>query len=630
MPRPLTTALPAISVLALLALAVPGKSDLPAIAFNDNRESGGRWSGGELVLELEVARVRWHLLGDDKAPAEVLAFAERGQAPVVPGPMIRVPMGTPVRVHITNPLAETLVVHGLTARTGPAMDSLVLPPGGRGEARFTADAEGTYYYWATTTGVAFDDRGYEDAQLHGALIVDPPGVRGPARDRIFVISAYVDTRDSLGQPVLEREFLTINGRPWPHTERLEYAMGDSVHWRLINASWAPHPMHLHGFYYRVDARGDLARDSLYWPNQQRMVVTELMEPGSTLRMSWSPDRPGGWIFHCHLNFHVLPNPRTGAERLSVQEREHEILMGHPGHDPDNHVLRGMGGLMLAMDVRPSPDWRPDERARRVMRLFVQSDSGLGAPGARFGYVLQEGELEPAPDSVQIPGSPLVLQRDEPTTIWVINRTPEPTQVHWHGVELESPFDGVTGLGGYANRRTPPIMPGDSFEVRVTPPRSGSFMYHTHMNDIRQQSHGLYGAFLVVDDRATWTADTDLVFLVGNNAGFAPILNGSTEPPPLTLKAGTVHRLRLMNITLGNPGLRVRLVNQAGIVVNWRPMAKDGYDLPAAGRRPVPSLLELSIGETYDFDVRLRPGEYSLEVMNNRYMPFVKQAITVVE
>ena len=37
-----------------------------------------------------------------------------------------------------------------------------------------------------------------------------------------------------------------------------------------------------------------------------------------------------------------------------------------------------------------------------------------------------------------------------------------------------------------------VMPGDSFEMRVTPPRAGSFMYHTHLNDIYQQRLGLYG------------------------------------------------------------------------------------------------------------------------------------------
>jgi uncharacterized 2Fe-2S/4Fe-4S cluster protein (DUF4445 family) len=70
------------------------------------------------------------------------------------------------------------------------------------------------------------------------------------------------------------------------------------------------------------------------------------------------------------------------------------------------------------------------------------------------------------------------------------------------------------VSGTAGAMEPPIMPGDSFEVRVTPPRAGSFMYHTHINDIRQQSHGLYGPLIVLDSAATWNPDTDRVFIAG--------------------------------------------------------------------------------------------------------------------
>ncbi len=72
---------------------------------------------------------------------------------------------------------------------------------------------------------------------------------------------------------------------------------------------------------------------------------------------------------------------------------------------------------------------------------------------------------------------------------MINRSHEPTQVHWHGLEIESYFDGVAGVGGYPNRLTPAILPNDSFEMRITPPRAGSFMYHTHVNDIRSRARG---------------------------------------------------------------------------------------------------------------------------------------------
>ena len=59
-----------------------------------------------------------------------------------------------------------------------------------------------------------------------------------------------------------------------------------------------------------------------------------------------------------------------------------------------------------------------------------------------------------PDSVEIPGSPLVLTRGELTYITIVNRLSAATAVHWHGMELPSYYDGVTGLSGNAAGRAP--------------------------------------------------------------------------------------------------------------------------------------------------------------------------------
>jgi FtsP/CotA-like multicopper oxidase with cupredoxin domain len=55
-----------------------------------------------------------------------------------------------------------------------------------------------------------------------------------------------------GDDVLE---LAINGRSWPHTERLHYKVGETVRWRWLNGSFSQHPMHLHGFHFRTTAPG---------------------------------------------------------------------------------------------------------------------------------------------------------------------------------------------------------------------------------------------------------------------------------------------------------------------------------------------------------------------------------------
>jgi len=602
-------------------------ASLPDIVFNDNREPAGTLSGGALDLTLEVREGRWHLLGDSEPAARVLAFAEPGKAPSIPGPLIRVPLGTRIHVTVTNPLDTAIVIHGLGARRGRGPGRFQVPAGSTREAEFTADAAGTYFYWGAVTDGPIQARDFEDSQLSGALVVDAPGA--PTDDRILMIGIWYRGSGPRRRADFGGEYAVINGRPWPFTERLTYAMGDSIRWRLINTSSDTHAMHLHGFYYRVDARGDIARDTIYWERERRMAVTERMLPGSTLSLVWSPDRPGGWIFHCHMSVHVVPTePEDGDERYNS-------MFQKPHHEhANNHAVEGMGGLLMATYIRPPEGWRPKELERREMRLFIGSDSARGGlSGRQFGYVLQEGDLEPAPDSVLLPGSPLILRKGEPTSIRVFNRTDEATQVHWHGVEIESYFDGVAGWSGYPDRLTPAIAPGDSFEIRVTPPRAGSFMYHTHINDLRQQGSGLYGAFIVLDEHETWDPETDRIFLFGESpfrSDEIPVLNGANPTEPITLRVGTTYRLRMMNITLNRPSTVVRLLRD-GFPVRWLPIAKDGFDLPPAQRQPELAEHTIAVGETYDYHFTPRaPGDLALEVRTGGDFLLVAQVIHVVE
>lgn len=591
--------------------AAPAASALPLVASNDNRIAAGTLRDGVLSLALEIREAAWRPLGASAPTVPILAFAERGHAPENPGPLIRVQYGTTVAVQVTNASSTALVVHGFSARRVVSMDTLVVPAGATRAVRFRADAIGTYYYWAAPTGVSFMDRNYEGSQLAGALVVDPAGAT--PRDRIFVIERYSPGVDAHGKPDRWGTFFTFNGRPWPFTERLRYTQGDSVRWRIVNASNDVHPLHLHGFFFRVSARGDARQDTLLWPAQRTMNVTDLVFPGATLDLAWHADRPGGWIFHCHLNWHVVPNPGLGPAREPDSTRMHHVLFGYPMHDMQHHASEGMGGLVLGVRIAPTTAARPELRPYRRLRLFVESDSQPGDSTRRFGYALDDGSGAAGADSMRVPGPPIVLHVGEPTSIWVYNRATEPTQVHWHGLEIESPYDGVAGFSGTDRDLAPLIAPGDSFEVRVTPPRAGSFMYHTHVNDIRQQSHGLYGPLIVLDSGATWDEEHDRLFQAGSDPDDNPILGGSRSPAPIQLRAGTTYRFRLMNVTMGAPGLQFWLV-RGGALAQWTPLAKDGYSLDASRRVPTLARQPVSIGETYDFAVTpATPGPLALEL-----------------
>jgi FtsP/CotA-like multicopper oxidase with cupredoxin domain len=602
----------------------PGTADLPVASYNDNLHPAGTRSGNVLRVSLEARLADWRPLGKDREGTIVPMFAESGNPVQIPGPMLRVPLGTELRATVTNRLDFKLEVHGLYSRRTIPEKTLVLEPGQTAEVRFPADAEGTYFYWAGKAGTPFDERVFDDSQLNGALIVDPPG--GRTDDRVFLISQMLFP-DSAGTPD-GREFLTINGRPWPLTERLNYTVGDSVRWRWINASENNHPLHLHGFYYRIESRGDAARDTIYWPGQQRMAVTELLDPQQTMRLVWSPDRPGGWIFHCHLTFHIIPNPPLGNDKALLQQY---IAQFTPDvvHEPAHHVERAMGGLMLAMYVKPKAPLPAAVVPQRTLRLFVQAGKLPGDTTRHFSYVLEQG-AEPAADSVAPWAPVIVLHRGEPTGIWVINRSLQPTAVHWHGLEIQSPFDGVVGVGGYAGSPAPPIMPGDSFLVRVTPPRSGSFMYHTHMSEIFQQAGGLWGPLLVLDPGASWDREHDFVFQAGPSSADVPWLNGRLRQDTLRLRAATTYRFRLMNVTMGNPAIQFWLVREGGTPVGWTQLARDGFELPSWQRSRQPARLHVGIGETKDVEVRFgRPGNVALEMRGGAGNLFISQPIVVM-
>ena len=579
------------------AVTLAGRMPRPVetVVPNDNRSPGGARRGGVLRLRLVARLATWRPSQQVDSTVTVMTFAEDGGAPRIPGPLLRAPEGTEVRVSVRNALPDsTLVVHGLRAGT-VADDTVQVAPGAVREVTFRAGAPGTYLYWGTTTHSPIADRPWRDAQLTGGIVIDPRGVRPDPAERLFVMTvldlyASDTVRNKKKEDVWER---AINGRSWPQTERLTYAVGDTVRWRWINGSYLPHPMHLHGFHFRVLSKGERNADTTYAPGQERTVATEFMVAGSTFRMEWVPTRAGAWLMHCHMIPHITPFP----------ERP-DSVRGHDLHDLARHPLDAMAGLVLGVTTverRGAAASSAPPTPTRRLRLFAQQAPADSGKPARRGYVQQRG-AEPRADSVPITSAPLVLTRGETTGITVVNRLREPTTVHWHGMELESVFDGVSGWSRTGANLAPLLAPGDSFTVAFTPPRAGTFMYHTHMDEGAQLQTGLYGPLIVLEPGARWDPTTDFVFLFGGAVErdtLAVAINGRREPPPMELRAGITYRLRLANIHPADAAV-VELTADSTPVA-WRPLAKDGADLPPRDRVPAPARLHrFGVGETYDF------------------------------
>ena len=576
---------------------------LPVARPNDNRAPAGRLANGVLSLDLVVRKARWYPDGDKRSALEIEAFGEAGKSLTVPAPLVRVTAGTIIEATVRNELPDsTITVFGLHTRPS-APDSFRVAPGASHRVRFAAGVPGTYLYYAKTmeTGnlVSVADRDHERETAAGAFVVDDG--RGRTDDRIFVINIWGEEIDSIRY----KNGLAINGRSWPHSERITATTGDSLRWRIVNASVRGHPMHLHGFYFRVDGTGNTGGYTPLHGDNRKLVVTETMPERTTMDIVWSPDRPGNWLFHCHLAFHVVPE--AAVVDISPEAVNHAL-----SHNADEHMV----GLILGINVKAAPGWRePPRTGARTMRLFVNEGARRGRSPRTMSYVLQRDGREPAHDSLEVAKSVLVVNRDTPTDIVVINRLKQSTGVHWHGIELESYSDGVVGWSGSEGKIAPAIAPGDSFVARLTLPRAGTFMYHTHLGDLVQLTSGLYGAMIVLDKGKVWDPTTDHVFVAGWDGGLEGLprilINGDSTPSPLELAAGKTHRLRFVSIGAAPP---MRFVlRRDTTIVSWRALAKDGADLPASRQVVQRAVQPLNVGETFDAEITPEPGEYRLAV-----------------
>jgi len=639
----IASALLGVLPLAVTATAQPAsppaalRASLTAVA-NDNRVPAGEFRNGVLTLKLVASLARWQPEGQGpNDPTRIVqTLAEEGKAPQIPGPLIRVPEGTDIRMSVRNAIdGAPLRLYGVMTRPGDPAAFVEIAPGAVRDVRFKAGSPGTYFYFGTTAGppLGFRIPGV-DAMLSGAMVVDP--AQGPDEhdDRIFLMTEY------LGPPLASGAVpasLAINGRSWPYTERLSMPFGKPATWRVINATFGTHPMHLHGTFYSVESLGTYAAGTIYDHDSRRLVTTEALRSGATMSMRWVPDRVGNWLFHCHIQAHV-----TGDLRTPDLPPGDQAAMSHGTHD----VEKSMAGLVLGITVLPgdetaAPDLEP--HTYRPMTIEIESfPNKYGAnPGFGFRIIDPDVPVAPAaaPGSEAPPPNPsptLVLQKNEPVMLRMVNKTTNDTTIHWHGIELESYNDGVAGWSGDTRQTTKLVPANGTLDVWFTPPRSGTFIYHTHAHDPNQLSSGMYSALLVVPDRKAYDAEVEKVVLLGGSGpastDFSPApfeVNRSTNPLPMTLKAGTKYRFRLINISPNFNGL-VSLLGASG-PVQWRAVAKDGADLPPSQATSRLAEQPISVGETYDFEYTpAAPVNLRLEVRERDWDMLTTQLVRVTK
>ncbi|MDP2273195.1 MAG: copper oxidase [Archangium sp.] len=89
-----------------------------------------------------------------------------------------------------------------------------------------------------------------------------------------------------------------------------------------------------------------------------------------------------------------------------------------------------------------------------------------------------------------PGPTIEVTQGDRVRLYVTNRLPEATTMHWHGVILPNGMDGVSGL------TQKPIEPGETFLYEFTFKDAGTFMYHPHFDEMTQMALGMNGMIVV--------------------------------------------------------------------------------------------------------------------------------------
>ena len=109
---------------------------------------------------------------------------------------------------------------------------------------------------------------------------------------------------------------------------------------------------------------------------------------------------------------------------------------------------------------------------------------------------------------QSPGPTIEAVEGDKVRIFVTNKLPEHTSIHWHGQRLPNGMDGVAGL-------TQPAIPaGKTMVYEFQLQRSGTFMYHPHADEMLQMAMGMMGTFIVhPKDPKFMRVDRDFVFLL---------------------------------------------------------------------------------------------------------------------
>ncbi len=219
---------------------------------------------------------------------------------------------------------------------------------------------------------------------------------------------------------------------------------------------------------------------------------------------------------------------------------------------------------------------------------------------------------------QSPGPTIEVVEGDRVRIFVTNRLPEHTSVHWHGQRLPNGMDGVAGL------TQPHIAPGKTFVYEFTARRPGTFMYHPHADEMVQMAMGMMGLWITHPKaKHPLIADVqrDYAWLLAAYAvepgSMTPRVNEMTDfniwtfnsrvfpaIDPLVARRGDRVRLRVGNLTMTNHPIHLH-------GHEFEVTGTDGGPVPRSARWPEVTT-DVAVGQMRQVEfIADEPGDWAL-------------------
>ena len=307
-----------------------------------------KWDNGVKVFHLTAEPVKREF-----APGMIVnCWGYNGQTP---GPTIEAVEGDRVRLLVTNKLQEHTTIHWHGVLLPNGMDGVgglnqpQIKPGETYVYEFTLCQHGTQMYHPHADEMVQMAMGME-----GFFIIHPKEPEQPRIDRdfcIFLQEWFVEPGTSTPNPNIMTDFnlFKFNSRVFPGTASLVVRLGDRVRIRVANLSMDSHPIHLHGYNFKITGTdGGRIPATGQWPE-----TTVNVPPGTTRDIQFVANAPGDWALHCHKNHHVMnamkhdiPN-MIGVNQSGVERKVQNLL-------PDYMAMGESGMSEMAVMNMPLP------------------------------------------------------------------------------------------------------------------------------------------------------------------------------------------------------------------------------------------------------------------------------------